>query len=157
MTDTGKLAENLVILNRYAENLSVALYNAKHNLDTDTYQTIDTVVSDNTNKTANTRQYQVRLLSDPALQPIVKSLLKKYPECPDLTKVAGYQVLMTEGKDIAEGLKMYYYLFVDVVEFTEQAKNTLVSCEKLSGLNVILSAIITIDAHDLCSARAIII
>ena len=97
--DHRKLAEDLVILNGHAETLLPALYSMKYILDPDTYPTMDSVLAEtpsaasttsnggSNSKSATPRSEQPLLFREAAFQPILKTLLKKFPECPDISKV----------------------------------------------------------------------
>lgn len=134
--NSKKLAESLRILHQHGEGLLTALYNAKHLLDPENHPYFDAVYGDGTSKTGTVRSEQPRLFSDQVFGMINRSILKRFPEMPELTKLPGYQALTTESKVLQANLKPYYELLADACDFTELAQAALLACDKLSGLNV---------------------
>jgi hypothetical protein len=134
--NSRKLSESLRLLNTHGQGLLSSLYNAKHVIDPENHPYFDSVYGDGTNKTGTTRSEQPRLFSDQVFGMMNRSIIKRFPEAPDLTKMPGYQALTTEAKMLETNLKPYYELLVDVVDFTELAQVALLACDKLSGLNV---------------------
>jgi hypothetical protein len=156
MADTKKLAESLKILNAQAENLLVSIYNGMHFLDPVKNSYMDSMINDQTERTATPKGEQPKLFADTALQNIVKAFTKKFPEYPDMTKVQGYQVMMSENKLILEELRPFYLTFIDVMDFTELTVPVLIACEKVDGLNVVQHHLITSTFLSLLSKFAYI-
>jgi hypothetical protein len=87
----NKIYDILVNLNKSGDQLRSILYNFKHALNPDQWPQSDCTINEGNSKTSSVvKQEQPKILTESNFQSIVKAVLKKYPEMPDLAKVSSF-------------------------------------------------------------------
>eukprot|EP01137_Pigoraptor_chileana_P037645 Opistho-2@35033 len=101
----AKFAEKLSILNHHGVGICTRLYNVK--------------------KTFESAHARPAILSDKALDPLLKGALKKFPQL-DVVKLNGTPV-QARRSEIVKALEPHYFTFVDALEFRDVAIDLLSS------------------------------
>ncbi|TPX33710.1 hypothetical protein SmJEL517_g03449 [Synchytrium microbalum] len=146
--DMLKLAEHLTLLNKHATGLIESLCSAKVALDSDTAAIAETYQSEMTgriftyNETPLNADIKARIpisrprfLVDSGLAAVVKTMTKKFPESSDATKVSGFNIFQATHKEIMDELKVFYDLFLSIVEFVEQTLPLLLQAQAMQALS----------------------
>lgn len=98
-----RLAEKLSILNDRGLGMITRIYNIK--------------------KACSDAKARPGFLSDKALDPAIKAIVKKFPVTD--TKSPQLQPLHSVQNEVIKGLSNYYYTFVDVMEFRDNTSELL--------------------------------
>jgi len=104
-----KLAEKLTILNDRGIGMLTRLYNIKKNL--------------------NDVKSKPQFLADKTLEPIIRQIVKRFPNPDTRTLSTQLSSLLNAKQDITKGLNLYYFTLVDILDFKDHV------CELLTTMD----------------------
>ncbi|KCV72902.1 hypothetical protein H696_00472 [Fonticula alba] len=113
MDPTLKSGEQLLVLGRYARSLLAAFHRARIQLNPESPQ-------------------RPAVLSDPALQPLFRAMLRRFPSDGGLTSTQGADRFQKVCKDILDATGPTYNAFTRLVVFRDTMSNLLGEFSKLS-------------------------
>ncbi|EDO45022.1 predicted protein [Nematostella vectensis] len=102
-----KLAEKLTILNERGEGMLTRIYNIK--------------------KACSDPKSRPGFLMDKALEPSIKYIVRKFPQMD--TKATQLQAVQSIQNEVMKGLSNYYFTFVDIMEFKDNASELLTAID----------------------------
>lgn len=102
-----KLAEKLTILNDRGQGMLTRIYNIK--------------------KMLGTSENKPAFLSDKALEPATRYLLRRFPQID--TKAGALTPVNNIKQDIVKSLSLYYYTFVDIMDFKDHVADLLTTID----------------------------
>ncbi|CAH1785632.1 unnamed protein product [Owenia fusiformis] len=119
MSSQQKLAEKLTILNDRGIGMLTRIYNIKK------------MLSNNESKPS--------FLADKSLEPVLKSIMKKFPNI-DIRQTSSHVSSVNSLKaDIIKSLSLYYYTFVDILDFKDHVVDLLTTIDACQvNLNISL-------------------
>jgi len=104
-----KLAEKLIILNQRGKGMLTRIYNIK--------------------KACSDPKSRPAFLSEKALEPAIRIILRKFPNVENTSKNQNMAAVLQMHGEIVKGLTNYYYTFIDVMDFKDHVGEVLTSID----------------------------
>ena len=118
MVKTSKLVESFLLLNRFGDGLLHRLYHTK--------------------KWIFRTKGSLPFYSDKNIARVADTVVKKFPELPDIEKVAGHEEFMLQAPKLMETTLHVYELMLDIIDWRGKAQTALIEAARTfpSGLTL---------------------